>query len=121
MNGGVVPENMTPLEMYKKMFPHATPNFFQMDMIEAEVQDADVWKETLYYWAGNDYRAQSVFKMLDCYKQKLEERNKGRWQDVGRYESTEPQYADCSTCDNTRRIGDWQTGITCPDCVLTAV
>jgi hypothetical protein len=111
---------MTPLEMHKKMFPNVMLNFFQMDLIEAEIQDADAWKETLYFWAGNDYRGQSVFKMIELYKQKLEDRNKGRWQDVGRPIETE-SYPDCSTCDNTRRIGSWDSGIRCPDCVLETV
>jgi hypothetical protein len=116
---------MTPLEMHKKMFPNVMLNFFQMDLIEAEIQDADAWKETLYFWAGNDYRGQSVFKMIELYKQKLEDRNKGRWQDVGRYDG-EITEAKCTTCHDLKRI--WQfpksgsiegaVEVNCPDCVL---
>jgi hypothetical protein len=117
---------MTPLEMHKKMFPNVMLNFFQMDLIEAEIQDADAWKETLYFWAGNDYRGQSVFKMIELYKQKLEDRSKGRWQDVGRADNINTDYK-CRTCFDLKMVskpdpnGQWSFStmeVECPDCVL---
>jgi hypothetical protein len=56
------------LQAYKKMFPHAKPNIFQMDLIEGFITDANAWQKTLEFWAGNDYRPQSVQKMIEYYK-----------------------------------------------------
>lgn len=53
---------------YKKMFPQARPNIFQMELIEAFVTDIKAWQTTLEFWAGNDYRPQSVQKMIEYYK-----------------------------------------------------
>ena len=114
---------MTPLEMHKKMFPGASLNFYQMDLLEVEIQDEGAWKETLKFWASNDYRGQSVGKMIDYYNKLIMDRVKQNEQaNVGRYipEPEEITYQDCSTCDNTRRIGDWKDGIHCPDCITAA-
>lgn len=54
---------------YKQTFPDARPSIFQLDLIEGTVDDIRAWRKTLIFWAGNDYRAQSVFKMLEYYKQ----------------------------------------------------
>lgn len=59
------------LKAYKRMFPNAQPNIYQMELIEAYATDQEAWKQTLEYWAGNDYRPQSIQKMLDYYKQVL--------------------------------------------------
>ena len=58
----------SPLEMYLKVCPNARLNFFQMDLIEAEITDVEAWQETLMFWFGNNYRAESVFKMIEYYK-----------------------------------------------------
>jgi hypothetical protein len=60
---------------YHKVFPNASLNIFQMELIEAEIRDAEVWREAVTFWAGNGYRAQSVFKVIDYYKNLLAERN----------------------------------------------
>lgn len=57
------------LQAYKQMFPEARPSIFQMELIEGTVDDLRAWRKTLIFWAGNDYRPQSIFKMLDYYKQ----------------------------------------------------
>lgn len=110
---------------YKRMFPLAQPNVFQLELIEFEIHDAAAWQETLIWWAGNDYRPQSVFKMIEKYKQTLTERmNRNVAANVGRYvpRPDEVSFDDCRTCDNTRRIGDdWRTAIRCPDCVMEKV
>lgn len=54
---------------YKRIFPHTQPTCFQMDLIEGTVTDAGAWQRTLTYWASNDYRPQSIGKMLDYYRQ----------------------------------------------------
>lgn len=58
---------MTAIETYQRYFPNFTPSCFQQDLIESTVTDMAVWNEVLTYWAGNDYRAQSIKKMLDYY------------------------------------------------------
>ena len=59
--------NHDALELYAKYFPDVIPNIFQQEMIEQTVTDMDVWQETLIFWLGNGYRAQSILKMLDYY------------------------------------------------------
>jgi hypothetical protein len=118
-------ENMTPLEMHKKMFPHVNLNFYQMDLLEVEIKDEGAWKETLKFWASNDYRGQSVGKMIDYYNSVIDKRNQARWQDVGRYDG-EITETKCTTCHDLKRI--WQfpksgsiegaVEVNCPDCVL---
>lgn len=55
------------LQMYRKFYPHVTPNIFQQELIESCIEDVEVWYEVLVLWAGNDYRALSIKKMIDCY------------------------------------------------------
>jgi len=76
------------VDMYLKMFPGMRPTLFQMDMIEAEITDKTLWQETLRYWCGNDYRAQSVFKMIEYYKD-LKQKDRGDTRTVGRYQPQE--------------------------------
>lgn len=99
---------MTPLELLLKVCPNAQLNFFQMEMIEAEVTDVEVWKETLKFWFGNGYRAQSVFKMIAYYNEKIEERNRGRWQDVGRPDAEVAFIPElpCSSCGSDYCLRD---------------
>jgi len=54
--------------MYLKMFPGVRPSLFQTDMIEGNITDKAFWQRTLEYWCGNDYRPQSIFKMIEYYK-----------------------------------------------------
>jgi hypothetical protein len=118
---------MTALEMYKKMCPHANLNFVQLDMIETEITDLDAWKETLRFWLGNGYKEQAIFKMVKYYHEHIEERSRGRWQDVGRHDEASVK---CKTCYDTKLImqndphGQWSFStieVDCPDCVATDV
>jgi hypothetical protein len=59
------------VQAYQRMFPFVKLSIYQMELIEDTAQDAVAWRKTLEYWAGNDYRPQSVFKMLDYYRQVL--------------------------------------------------
>jgi hypothetical protein len=87
---------------YRKAFPLARPNIFQMEMIELEVTDGDAWNETLRFWLGNDYRAQSVFKMLEYYKEVIQKRPANR-PAVGRWDGTvgEIKQEACDICGET--------------------
>lgn len=58
---------MNALTEYNRFFPHFTPNIFQQELIEDRVTDLGAWRKVLTVWAGNDYRPQSVFKMLELY------------------------------------------------------
>ncbi len=62
------------LQMYRKFYPHITPNIFQQELIESCIEDLEVWQDVLTLWAGNDYRAQSIKKMIDCYDDKVKEK-----------------------------------------------
>lgn len=66
--------NSEALELYRKFYPHVTPNIFQQELIESYVTDIDVWYEVLEMWCGNDYRALSIKKMIDCYDNKVKEK-----------------------------------------------
>lgn len=101
------------LAAYKKMFPQARPSIFQMDLIEAWVKDERAWQQTLEFWAGNDYRAQSIQKMIDYYKQiqngtvqRFEDKTKVQMR-VGQNEEPEPSYK-CGVCFDLGWInGTW--------------
>lgn len=44
------------------------PTPFQQDLITQTVVDIPRWREAVRFWAGNDYRPQSVLKCLDYYE-----------------------------------------------------
>lgn len=52
---------------HRRAFPHVNLSIYQQEMIEYGVHDLEAWKETIRFWAGNDYRGQSIFKMIDYY------------------------------------------------------
>lgn len=62
--------NEEALNLYRKFFPRTPLNFVQIDQIQTEVQNLDVWKKVLTEWAGNGWRGESVFKMLRMYEEK---------------------------------------------------
>ncbi len=78
----------SPLTEYKKVFPFTTPTCFQQDLMETCVTDLDVWREVLEFWGGNDFRPQSIKKMLDCYEEKM----------VGRREKPERVFTPDPPC-----------------------
>ena len=89
---------MNAIELYKKYFPYAQPNLFQLEYIEANVTDLARWNEALTFWACQDYRAQSVFKMVEYYKEIGTPKS-----DPGR--NTQPDIEpDCATCCD---VGFW--------------
>lgn len=61
-------ESLTALDIYQQFFPQFTPSPFQQDIIEQTVTDLDRWKATVTFWAANDYRPQSIGKMLEHYE-----------------------------------------------------
>ena len=114
--------------MYKKICPHGQLNFYQQELIEVEVTDTEAWAETLKFWFGNGYREKSVFRMLEYYHERIAERARGRWQDVGRYEGTEPdsKYACTKCCDERKLVHfpnpesiEGMQWIDCPDCLTS--
>ena len=66
------------LSTYQRYFPEFTPSCFQQDMIESLVTDNDAWDKTLLFWASNNYRPQSIGKMLEYYD-KLQQQPSGDW------------------------------------------
>lgn len=63
---------------YQRYFPEFTPSCFQQDMIENLVTNNDAWDKTLLFWASNNYRPQSIGKMLEYYD-KLQQQPSGDW------------------------------------------
>lgn len=84
------------LQLYRKAFPQARPTIFQMELIEGTVTDAEAWKQTITFWAGNNYRAESVFKMIEYYKEAL---GKRKFASV----ETEQDY-NCPLCFDTGEV-----------------
>lgn len=54
---------------YRKAFPHVRLSLYQQEMIESQVTDFEAWQEAIMFWAGNAYRAESIFKVIEYYKQ----------------------------------------------------
>ena len=61
-------EQLSALDEYRRFFPGNEPSCFQQDLIEGTVTDLGAWRKALEFWAGNDYRAQSIQKILDYYE-----------------------------------------------------
>lgn len=56
------------VKAYREIFPRR-PNQIQAEQITHKVDDLDLWKEVLTWWAENGHRAKSVGKMLNKYRQ----------------------------------------------------
>jgi hypothetical protein len=105
------------LQAYKRVFPQARPTIFQMELIEQTVTDAEAWRTTLIFWGGNNYRADSIFKMLEYYKEALGKK---------KFTNREPERAiNCIECFDNGTVMrkpvdaqyDWQLEpIPCPKC-----
>lgn len=93
---------------YKRVFPRVSPSIFQLEMIVGRVSDAQAWMETLEFWAGNDYRPQSIFKMCNYYDEVIQKRNPTAWQSVGKWDGTVKQIDEkpCETCGQTYCLKD---------------
>ena len=91
---------------YKRVFPGARPSIFQLDMIEGMVTDARAWEQAVTFWAANDYRPQSIGKIIEYYNQsvngtvqRFEDKTKVQMR-VGRH--TEPEETHkCGKCFDT--------------------
>lgn len=108
------------LEIYKRFFPKFEPSCYQQDLIEGTIKDFGAWEQTLEFWAGNDYRPGSIFRMLDYYRETLRNRSSAQ---VGKDTSVPETYA-CSDCFDTGtvmrpRAGglEWEMhDVPCPNC-----
>lgn len=59
---------MNLIDEYHRAFPGVRLTIFQQEMIEGQVDDERAWRKALEFWAGNGYRPQSIFKIVDYYK-----------------------------------------------------
>lgn len=105
----IMTETETALNVYAKFFPTNTPTIFQQEMIEDAVKDLKIWQEALTYWAGNDYRPQSIQKLVDYYRQLIGEKP------TFGYGKRSPN-ADCDKCNNERRIRSNVESWPCDQC-----
>jgi len=105
------------LQAYKRVFPQARPTIFQMELIEQTVTDSEAWRTTLIFWGGNNYRADSIFKMLEYYKEQLGKK---------KFVNNEPERTiQCMECFDSGEVMrkatnaqyDWQLEpMPCPRC-----
>lgn len=65
----LVETEKTALSIYAQFFPQNTPSCFQQELMEDAIKDLNIWREALIFWAGNDYRPQSIQKLIDYYLQ----------------------------------------------------
>lgn len=86
------------VQLYNRFYPNSIPTIFQQELIEDRIKDLIAWRTTLEYWAGNDYRPQSILKMLDYY---TEQTRKTASLTVGRSDDVVVTYEPllpCGTC-----------------------
>lgn len=99
--GQVIPlHQQTPLSIYGEYFPDFHPSCFQQDLL-SNIEDLKIWREALYFWAANSYRAQSIGKLMEYYEQLLGKREPKFAANVTQGRSPN---ADCDKCGNERRI-----------------
>lgn len=60
---------------YAKAFPLYTPSIFVQEQMLGNVTDRAAWTDTVRFWAMNQYRPQSVGKMLEYYDKRVKERD----------------------------------------------
>lgn len=92
------------VEMYRQITGFL-PSCFQQDLIATRVTDTDKWRKAIIWWMSNDYRPQSVGKVLDYYDsmdQELLSKRKGPDMYVGRWDgkTSEPE-PPCQYCGST--------------------
>jgi hypothetical protein len=56
------------VQAYQDVFPRR-PNHVQAEQIATKVDDLDLWRAVMRWWATNGHRAKSVGKMLNKYRQ----------------------------------------------------
>jgi len=56
------------VQAYQDVFPRR-PNHIQAEQIATKVDDLDLWRAVMRWWAANGHRAKSVGKMLNKYRQ----------------------------------------------------
>lgn len=86
------------IQLYQEAFPKNSLSIPQIEMIDREVTDERRWIEALRFWSGNDYRAQSIFKLIQYYHE-LKTKN-GTYADKKRDKQNHE-----STDDYLKRIG----------------
>jgi DNA replication protein DnaD len=92
------------VSIYQEFFPRNPLSIGQQEMIVARVSDEKRWREALTFWHGNDYRAQSIFKICGYYDELLAGKHdgNGKKSNTGKRRS---EGDDQSTDDFLRSIG----------------
>lgn len=97
------------LTEYQRVFPLHTPTCYQQDLIEYTVTDLPAWRKALMFWASNDYRPQSIGKLLDYYSQVVRGVVKTfevKRDTVGTSEPTYTPPSACATCGDELCLKD---------------
>lgn len=61
---------LNPLSVFKEFFPLYRPNVVQLNLMEVEVQDLELWRTTCKFWVSMGYEGRKMPLLLDCYKNK---------------------------------------------------
>jgi hypothetical protein len=83
--------------IYREFYPEASLGLPKQMLIEDRVDNLIAWRKTLTYWRDNEYRANSVGKMIDCMHE-------------GGYERNERSNGSNKAADTGRRHGQQRDG-----------
>jgi hypothetical protein len=90
------------LKEHKRAFPGIRLTPYQQDLMEFEVEDMDAWRATIRFWAGNGYRGESVFKMIEKYHEEIRDRVRNASNaSVGKWDGSTAdviEYEACGFC-----------------------
>lgn len=78
-----------------------TPSIFQQDLIADRIKDVDRWRKAIIFWAGNNYRPQSVLRVIEYYEENPN--GKAKHLDVGRSEYIAPPIK-CKACNDLKEV-----------------
>jgi hypothetical protein len=64
------------VEVHQDVFPAVRLSVIQREKIAATVDDLDLWRQTLEWWALQDHRARSIARQLRKYQEDHDERSR---------------------------------------------
>lgn len=65
------------VRIYRDVFPENFLSVYLQDLVMARIENAQVWRAALDFWAGNSYRPGSVARICDYYDELLAGKQNG--------------------------------------------
>ncbi len=82
------------IQDFNKAFPHYSLSIYQQEIIQDRIRDGTVWHRSLKFWAGNNYRPQSVEKLCNYYDELAAGKHNKEKQDGNYQQQREQQTID---------------------------